>query len=79
MSQENLRIVREVFARFGTNDPDFSHWNEDVVITPPKAGPRAVRFEASTRGDSRPSDFATPGMKPGSRLTRCVRSEMSAS
>ena len=42
MSQENLAIVRDTFGRFETNDPnfrDFSHWDEDVVVTPPEGWP----------------------------------------
>ena len=39
MSQENLRIVRETFDRFDTNDPDFSHWDKDVVVIPPEDWP----------------------------------------
>ena len=41
MSQANLTIVRETFARFEANDPDpdFSHWDEDVIVTPPEGWP----------------------------------------
>ena len=81
MSQENLRIVRETFGRFETNDPDFrdfSHW-DDVVVTPPEGWPESGEIRGLDAWRRQANVSAIPGKTPASRLRRCTPSEMSAS